>query len=371
MTPGWARDRSVSLAQLGDLVAEYSVFFPAITVPIVLVLAGIFNDLILSGIPATDPGSSPETFPFQFAEGLPPFEEFASRTEWAASALAFLLLGLACVAIALYTWISTLPTASKRPVRAFVVQLLFIVVGAFALHRFSPTFDSFVLQKPFLEPSVYTLFPKAERIGGAIDVMAAVVIVLVALAVCVSVKAIPRSSVIQKSRVGETGGDITVPARAVRTIRLLLAVAAITMVAGVLQVGSLYRWGTTMLVADSPAAAEPAAAASGEASAATSAPEYLADQKRIPESVSLAAGIVYSALLAGIFLPAFGMLRSRMRALADTHCPGVPEDEREEWLTKQGLVATLPKQALSALAVLAPLLVGGPGSLLGRIFGGD
>ena len=98
---------------------------------------------------------------------------------------------------------------------------------------------------------------------------------------------------------------------------------------------------------------------------------YLTESKVVAQTASLAAGVVYTSLLAAIFLPALAILRTRLRALAEVECPGKTEEEQTKWLTQRGLIATLPKQVASALAVLAPLLVGGPGSLLAKLLGGD
>jgi hypothetical protein len=96
---------------------------------------------------------------------------------------------------------------------------------------------------------------------------------------------------------------------------------------------------------------------------------YLTNKDDVATTVGMVAGTFYTVLLSVIFLPAFAVMRWRADAAAARACAANPtEAARQEWLTKHDLGPAMPKQLTSLLALLGPVLVGGPGTALLKLF---
>lgn len=214
---------------------------------------------------------------------------------------------------------------------------------------------------------------------GVTDSLAIVVILSLVLATCATLGnpggALPNTSG-TVAREKEMQRRAAILARQLRRVRLLLVAGATVLVAGVLEVTSLYSWGATLVVARSAprqtaafVAAMPAGAGMSEAltdsrQEADSTPNAAATAKQMASTAGILAGAFYSVLLAAIFIPAFAVLGAQSRALADGGLADKSESEKSTWLTAQGLSGSLPRQLGSLAAVLAPIIVGGPGTAL-------
>jgi hypothetical protein len=126
-------------------------------------------------------------------------------------------------------------------------------------------------------------------------------------------------------------------------VRLLLYMGAVALVAGTVEVTALYGWA---------------------ASLTDTKLHFGADASVIPETMGALSGSFYSLLLAAIFLPAFVILRSSAEQLADKAKNGKPAAERSTWMAANAIESSFPKKLLSVLAVLAPLIAGGPATKL-------
>ena len=128
-------------------------------------------------------------------------------------------------------------------------------------------------------------------------------------------------------------------ARHHRHIRLLLYTGAAALVGGTLEVTALYQWAVNLLD-----------------------PTYarVEDSKDLPQAMGLLTGSFYSLLLASIFVPTYGTLRVHAEHLADNAKPTATAAERKAWLIDNAIDASVPRQILSILAVLSPLIAGGP-----------
>lgn len=135
-----------------------------------------------------------------------------------------------------------------------------------------------------------------------------------------------------------TGDRVDHLVRQLRRLQVLLYVSALALVAGVVEVTALMRWSTVLLPSS--------AAADAIRSLATIWPAIV--------------GTTYTLLLIAVFVPAMAILAHRGRALAPDRDPKAAD----RWMEEQGLRSPLTAQVSRVLAVLGPLLAGGPAPLL-------
>jgi hypothetical protein len=128
-------------------------------------------------------------------------------------------------------------------------------------------------------------------------------------------------------------------ARRQRQMRLLLYTGAAALVAGTVEVTALYTWAASLT--------DPKL-------------HWGVEGNEIAQSMGLLTGSFYSILLAAIFLPVFAVLRTQAERLADLANPTNLGAVRSKWLADNSLEASIPKQIISLLAVLAPAIAGGP-----------
>jgi hypothetical protein len=202
--------------------------------------------------------------------------------------------------------------------------------------------EAWRFNKPIIDDSIYHETGAKYFVTGVESLAYST---LIALAVAVG-------CVLFRTLRSQPGADVSAAAamlaRHQRQIRLLLYTGAAALVAGTLEVSALYTWAVQQLPATS---------------------EYAAGSKIIPEAMGWLAGSFYSILLAAIFVPTFSILRYEAEHLADKAKPNKPAVVREKWLVDHAIATSIPKQFVSAIAVLAPLIAGGPLSQLLELIG--
>lgn len=129
-----------------------------------------------------------------------------------------------------------------------------------------------------------------------------------------------------------------------KLIRKLLYVGALALVTGALQSSALYSWGVTMIPS------EMLKAYNFDPSKSTG----------IPQLMGALNGAFYSILLGVIFAPAFIQLGAIADRLLEQAKPNAVESERNTWRLEYALDSSVPQKLLSALAILSPMLAGGP-----------
>ncbi|HEX7833190.1 MAG TPA: hypothetical protein VF787_26275 [Thermoanaerobaculia bacterium] len=128
-----------------------------------------------------------------------------------------------------------------------------------------------------------------------------------------------------------------------RSLTYVLYVGTALLIASMLRLSALYEW--VVLVAQD------------------SAQESL---KLLASSLMRVWGVYYATLLATIYLPAYLILRQRANVLVGTQGT---EAQRAKWLEERGLTLSVTDILTRLAAILAPILAGEAGKLVGLLGG--
>lgn len=256
-----------------------------------------------------------------------------ARITWALSGVLFMLAWLVGAAALVYITATALRRASSL-CRLASGALLAVAVVGLATWR-NP------LTLPRLEPILLETFDQMNLASGerllylvnGLALLAAVLIVLASTALLVG-----------SDREAEDAGRLR--AR-LRSLRLALYLGAAILVAGVLHAVAVHQLPLPLLEQDAASVLD-----------------------RAGKSVSAAMGLLWTLLLLGIYAPAALILRQDALRLAQAATATDSESSRSEWLSKNHLAVPLWQQLTSLLAILAPLLAGGPGATLIEILVG-
>lgn len=120
-----------------------------------------------------------------------------------------------------------------------------------------------------------------------------------------------------------------------RRLQSVLYAGAAVLVAGVIEVDALYHWALSMT-------------------------SLSAQAKAITTSATVPTGTFFSLFLAAAYVPAALILRERGLALAQAVLPLEGPAARGQWLQSNGLAISVTSQVASLLALLGPVLAGGP-----------
>ncbi|HEX8635751.1 MAG TPA: hypothetical protein VF703_16500 [Pyrinomonadaceae bacterium] len=273
-----------------------------------------------------------------------PFAELRGRLTWSISVLFFALTIAVTFAVILRAIIDALVSFRLLP----AILIVFVVAGVIA-GRYLPSGHTFKFNDAFLNGTVFRVSP-ADDYVDAIEFMGPMV--LVGLAIAVSLILLWINRLMDPKSKLSLAAKLSVLARQQKRVRLLLYVGALTLVAGTLQASALYAWAMSMLT--QPANVTP----------------YSSNLSDIPQVMGILNGAFYSIFLAGIFVPAIAQLRGQAYLFADLQMPNASPAERSKWLAEHEVGGTVPKQLISALAVFAPLLAGGPLIALLEMVGG-
>jgi hypothetical protein len=129
-----------------------------------------------------------------------------------------------------------------------------------------------------------------------------------------------------------------------RLLRLMLYVGAVALVAGTMEVTALYNWAVGFLTIED---------------------GYVSKLELIPTAMGALNGAYYTIFLSAIFAPALMLMHGMVNSAAIVANPTASPAERSKWLSDIGVATDLPKKIFSVLAILAPMIAGGPlGKLL-------
>lgn len=182
--------------------------------------------------------------------------------------------------------------------------------------------------------------------------IAAMLVVFGASSALAGLETLPRWHTLDGSdgHAREAAGQQFVVPLATRNRRLqtVLFAGAAVLVAGVIEIDALYQWAVarTNLGDDSKAAAT-----------------------LITSAASVSTGTFFSLFLASAYVPAAVILRRRGSALAERVLPGELPAARTDWLEKNGLGSSVSTQVSTLVALLGPILAGGPLNAVGHMFG--
>ena len=222
------------------------------------------------------------------------------------------------------------PRAAAVPLGVFLISMLPLALGR---------------ERKFL-PQVYDILncaprqdlPSAPLLGYFIICLSLLPLACLVLASCVVIWP-PRAG--RKQRPAEL-------ARRMDSLRLLLYTGTAALVTTVLRVSMTFRWGLSHLPSGSDAAPDVAGVVKvlqGFASA------FISTQ-----------AASYTLFLAAVYVPALLVLQGRAEALAGAR---LPAPQKEEWLRKRGLAASLSEHLPRVVAILGPFLAGPLGDLIG------
>jgi hypothetical protein len=201
-----------------------------------------------------------------------------------------------------------------------------------------PPSDAWKLNANLLDCTVYQN-TGARSFTETLQSISVAMLVLLAIAAGVVILRVFRDSLPADGdgvKLAEATRDL---ARHQRRIRLLLYIAAIALVAGTLEVSALYAWAASLVNAKRALGV---------------------DTSVISDTMGAVGGSYYSLLLATIFVPVFVALRNRAEEITDRAREKIPVVDQAKWFTENPIESSIPRQIISALAVLAPLIAGGP-----------
>jgi hypothetical protein len=275
---------------------------------------------------------------------------------WGSSAILFLVVTVAAVTVLAVTMHRSLAEHLRRAPWLWTLAAL----GAALLLPNMAT----LLPGPFgSDPYVSTEFVERvlrDALGeaaamaamGTVDFMWKATLsaaILVAAGACASLLGDPGSPA--RARAHDDGGHER-SANTLRTqhrrLQAVLFAGAAVLVAGVIEMDALYHWATT--VATLPGLPK------GTAEAITA-------------SAIIPTGTFFSLFLAAAYVPAALILRERALELASTALPSEGPAAQGEWLQKRGLGISVSAQLTSLMALLGPVLAGGPLNALAQAFG--
>lgn len=221
--------------------------------------------------------------------------------------------------------------------------VLFAITGAITLSLLPGIVQELQFNKILLD-GVYDFAPASKIFVSIVQILGT--LALVALAVAVSLILFRSRSDTYAHEKKPVVERVVSLARDQNLVRKLLYVGALTLVAGTLQASALYSWGITLM----PSADILPDLVNYDSSKPTG----------IPQLMGAFNGAFYSILLAVIFVPAFIQLGEIADRLVGEESPNATEPERNAWFVNHALDYSVPRQLFSALAILSPLLAGGP-----------
>ena len=339
------------------LTRDYRTWAPAASVAAVAVVTVVLAAILT---PCAHHACAAAVAGLEFPIGPLAFKEVAARYRWGIATAAVFASAGGAIVLAVVTCRDA--GVTRRHARTLVAMAVIGIV----VFKLLPSFEAFALGPLFLRPTVYANFPVALRIGTAIDIVAVATMVTVVLAVSLLTQRVLTAAA--EGSAGDSAGRILIVVRDIKRLRLLLMASALVLALGAVEVGSLYAWGGAIVDASERPMITTVDTSPGTITRAADSSlvaKFHKAAEDLPSTTSGIAGGFYSLLLASMFLPAFALVRLKLRDLALTECPETfTEIERSKWLADHDLEASIPRQVTAALAVLAPILVGGPGSEL-------
>jgi hypothetical protein len=251
-----------------------------------------------------------------------------TRITWGLSGIGFSLVSLAAIAVSGYTITSCFREVTSRARSASV----WLIATCFVLFSLIAGLGAkYILSEPAATTALrhnsirQTWFRHAIEADATFDKISYLVFLLLAAAASAALL-----------RPVEPGKPVELLRRRISRLNTILLVGAAALAVRALEMYLFYRW--------------PAAWLSGPAAQSVD---------EIALNVSTAYGAFYTGILACIYLPTAFLLRSRAGVLADEAVTDKPE-QRDRWLKKAGLNLLPLQEFTHLLAILAPLIAGGP-----------
>lgn len=255
---------------------------------------------------------------------------------WGSSAILFLVVTAAAALVLTVTIFRSLRDhALSGSIASTLAQFGagLLILAALGLASAGPLGNSRYVTSEILDRAVPKVMGTVELLW-AVTLTAAFLLVAGACACLLDIHRGPAgASVSDAEKHQELAAALNVQSRRLQSV--LFAGAAV-LVAGVVEVDSLYHWALSLTNLSKE-----------EAAAVTS-------------SATVPTGTFFSLFLAAAYLPAALILRERGMALARSALPLDGPAAHGQWLQNNGLGISITSQVTSLLALLGPVLAGGP-----------
>jgi hypothetical protein len=273
---------------------------------------------------------------------------------WGSSVILFLAISAAAmVVLGTTTYRSVIDGPRRIPSRSTAVAMAGAVVVIALLVALSP-----LSAKPFAARAIVDQM--LRDIGGTVDALwlvtlAAGTLVLAGACACLieprvtsPIAAEPSSGLDLPAKPAAVGQHLAAALNVQnRRLKTVLFAGAAVLVAGILELDSLYRWAASV--------------------AGITEPENAATL--ISAAAAVPTGTFFSLFLAAVYIPAALILRERGTALVRIALPGAGLPEQVRWLEENGLTTPVSSQITALVALLGPVLAGGPLNALAQVFG--
>lgn len=255
---------------------------------------------------------------------------------WGSSAILFLVVtAAAAIVLTVSIFRSLRDYAANRSVAGTLTQFGagLLILAALTLAGAGPLGKSRYVTSQILEKVI----PNAMETVAVLWAVTLTAAFLVVAGACACLLDIPRGApgagVSAAEDLQQLAASLNVQSRRLQSV--LFAGAAV-LVAGVVEVDSLYHWALSLTKLNE-----------NQAAAVTA-------------SAIVPTGTFFSLFLAAAYLPAALILRERGMALARSALPLEGPAAQGQWLHNNGLGTSVASQVTSLLALLGPVLAGGP-----------
>jgi hypothetical protein len=274
---------------------------------------------------------------------------------WGSSVILFLTISAAAIVVLGTTIYRSVMDGRRRiPSRSTSIMIAVALVVIALLVALSPLSSA----KPFAARAIVDQM--LPEIGGTVSILWIVTLVggtLVLVGACVClveprvtspIAADPPSELDLPARPAAVGQHLAAALHVQnRRLKTVLFAGAAVLIAGILELDSLYRWAASV--------------------AGITKPENAATL--ISAAAAVPTGTFFSLFLAAVYVPAALILRERGAALVRIALPGAGLPEQARWLEEHGLTTPVSSQITALVALLGPVLAGGPLNALAQVFG--
>ena len=315
------------------LWSNWPCVLPVAGLGLVLGITSFFNQRIdLAGLVVKGHGS------WQIAEATADLGRVADqlkfRLGFGLSSIVMVLVSLAAIGLAVAAILSSLRSLRSRERRWIGVGAA-AVVGLTAVARYQGLGGDWLVG----EPRVYKCLRQAtlRDAGLAANIDANDYVWLLAyLAFALLLCAASSALALRDGRQPPAESARELVANRTRLARYLLYAGAAVLSVGVVQMHTFYAWPSAWL---------------GEEGESV---------HQMARAISTANGAFFTLLLLSLYLPAAAVLRARSDIVSRQLPAELPDEERSKWFAQVGLDTSPIKEMTRIIALLAPLLAGGP-----------
>lgn len=270
-----------------------------------------------------------------------PFSELKYRLLWSASVV-FFFFSFLCVSV-----VSAFIFRRVNGPNVFYLVILLVLLGGGVFYQCGllPFADINYFNEILLFP-LERKFKNYDDFVTAVELLGFATLLLLAMASSLILFAVAHNNQLAsqsiESMVEKQG-----------YLRALLHFGVLALVAGTIEVSTLYTWGMQLV---EPEILAPVFPGVGKEEVLA----YFSSTSEVAKGFSLANGVFYSMLLAAIFTPAFVIMNKFAKDFAHQQNPEKTNKEKQEWLEENDLASGIPQRVVQIFLALAPAVVGVP-----------